>query len=173
MSKENDVINKVAEEFNDMVRFYIHDDESQHTPILKHKDVQVVGDKIYKLCLGNPDLIPAFEHELSTYGYVFGWLKDDIAPYDTFMVFINTPYGMVNLYTKPNAFEGIAKEIDANRDLIKRHQAAEAAGDVAEVEKVKKEFARRLRRKQILYFLISPLHVLLLGIRGFLRLFKR
>lgn len=173
MITDNDKINALSEEFNDMLRFYVHDDEDLHQPIVNHIEVQRVGDKIYQLCLTNLDLIPAFEHELSTYGHKFIWLNDDFKPFATFMVAINTSYGMVSLYSNPNAFESMGKEIEANRDLIERHQKAEAAGDEVGMEAVKKAFARRLKQRQILYFFISPFHALLLGIRRLLRLFKR
>lgn len=173
MLTQNEMIIVLASDFNNMLRSHVALTETPDEPIIKQPDVQDAGDKIYAMCLHDPELIPLFEHELSTYGYKLLWLTDDIKPFDTFMVSINTPYGMVSLYTKPNAFEGGAREIEANRDLIERHKKAEAAGDVVEMEAVKKAFARRLRRKQILYFLLSPIHALLLGVRGFLRLFKR
>lgn len=173
MSHQQATINDLAADFNNMIRSRIALVDAPDEPIIKHRDVQAAGDKIYAVCLHDPDFIPAFEHELSTYGYKFIWLKDDFKPFDTFMVAIITPYGMVTLYTNPEAFESTAREIDANRDLFDRHQKAEAAGDAVEIEAVKKEFARRLSRKQTLYFLLSPIQALLLGIRGFLRLFKR
>lgn len=173
MSSTQAMIEDSAAQFNHAIRLHIAENEKLHQPVIKQKDVQFVGDFIYARCLEEPDLIPAFEHELSTYGYNFNWLKDNFKPYNTFFVGINTPYGMVTLYTDPNAFQDMGKEINDNRDLIERHQKAEAAGDEAEMAAVTKEFARRLRRKQFLYFLLSPIQALLLGIRGFLRLIKR
>lgn len=173
MLTQNEMIIVLASDFNNMLRSHVALTETPDEPIIKQPDVQDAGDKIYAMCLHDPELIPAFEHELSTYGYTFSWLKDNFKPYNTFFVGINTPYGMVTLYTDPNAFQDMGKEINDNRDLIERHQKAEAAGDEAEMAAVTKEFARRLRRKQILYFLLSPIHALLLGVRGFLRLFKR